>query len=105
MTRPYSTDFYKAIRFLRKKAANHKPFIVRTVPPEKLGDHDGDAIKGSYQNGVIKIARGLDEDSAFETLVHELAHHLDDSGGKWRKPHRDSWGKCYAKIYRALMNE
>lgn len=102
----YGSDFDRCVREMRQSGLFDKPFKVRTISTERLRkEHDGQETFGDYcsETGIIQIARGLALPVAIETLYHELAHHMDQSDGVYpRSHHRDSWGVCYARIYRYL---
>jgi hypothetical protein len=58
--------------------------------------------KGSITRFVIEIDSSLSKLTAIDTLLHEWAHALDqDLHGVAIEPHRDSWGECFAKVWRA----
>lgn len=53
---------------------------------------------------VIAIHNSLPFQTAVDTLLHEYAHALDNGlNGKACEQHRDSWGVCYAKTWRAYL--
>tara|TARA_R100001594_G_scaffold37494_3_gene67856 strand:+ start:10905 stop:11165 length:261 start_codon:yes stop_codon:yes gene_type:complete len=54
----------------------------------------------------IIISRELSRVAAIDTLIHEYAHCLDHlENGLSKKDHRNSWGSCYARCYRAVHKE
>lgn len=56
---------------------------------------------GKINRFVLEIDSSLSQLTAIDTLLHEWAHALDqDLHGIAREPHRASWGKCYAKVWR-----
>lgn len=57
--------------------------------------------RGKITRFVIQIDSNLGQLAAIDTLLHEWAHALDqDMNGMAVEPHRDSWGECYAQIWR-----
>ncbi len=57
---------------------------------------------GKITRFVIQIDSNLGQLTAIDTLLHEWAHALDqDLNGVAVEPHRDSWGECYAQVWRA----
>tara|TARA_B100000745_G_scaffold249676_3_gene171757 strand:+ start:379 stop:732 length:354 start_codon:yes stop_codon:yes gene_type:complete len=112
----YGKKFDKVARFLRKEFPLGVPVVVRTV--EKLrcvdsGDllfgacYSSTTTRGKTKKFVIEVARGLSLDTAIDTLMHEWAHATDqlENGTPERRPHRDSWGAHYARIWRVYTGE
>lgn len=96
MARHYGPKFYRAIRDLRAAGFTDRPCVVRTIPQSRMP-----GICGRYGNGVIEIARGMDESTAADTLIHEWAHHVDMDPGRpenTRAEHRATWGAIYARL-------
>ena len=57
---------------------------------------------------TIDIVRGLEVETAVDTLLHEWAHAVDqmeNGDAKDEDAHRDSWGAAYAKAWRAFTDE
>jgi len=55
-------------------------------------------------SATVRLARGIGEDVALDTLLHEYGHLLDKGPKNARNHHRNSWGVGYAKAYRAWMD-
>lgn len=99
----YGALFDEILQRLRSGGLTERPVRVRTVTAAPLKKHHGCTVYGDYCGGKIRIARGLSMELAIETLIHEFAHHVDQHDGMTcREDHRDSWGKSYAKCFRAV---
>jgi hypothetical protein len=106
MTKPYGGTFDQVVSTLRKHCALTKPakVIIRSLYKQQLC---GCCVayldnEGKIKRFDIEIDRQLSQLTAIDTLLHEWAHALDqDRNGPAREPHRESWGKCYAKVWRA----
>ena len=112
----YGKKFDKIARMLRAEFPVGVPVSIQTVPKLKC-DESGDSLygvcltsvnsRGTVKKFVIQICRGLSLDTAVYTLMHEWAHAIDhlEHGECGDRPHRDSWGKHYARIWRAHTGE
>ena len=112
----YGKKFDKVSRLLRREFPLGVPVIIKTVIKLKCTD-TGDILfgsclalatsRGKVNKFVIEISRGLSLDTAIDTLMHEWAHATDqlENGTPERRPHRDSWGAHYARIWRAYTGE
>ena len=108
----YGKKFDKVSRLLRREFPVGVPVTIKTVVKLRCTD-TGDLLfgsclasttsRGKVKKFVIEIARGLSLDTAIDTLMHEWAHATDqlENGTPERRPHRDSWGAHYARIWRA----
>jgi hypothetical protein len=62
--------------------------------------------QGKIKRFVLEIHNDMAQLTLIDTLLHEWAHALDQSlNGLAKEPHRNSWGKCYAKVWRAYVQQ
>ena len=56
------------------------------------------------KNGKMVITIRENARDIIDTIIHEYAHALDADGrgGFYTDPHGESWGRYYAKVYRAF---
>jgi hypothetical protein len=101
----YGKSFQQVLRLLRREYPLTKPLRVVGKPLEQqrlcgccLSYLNPD---GSISRFVIEIDTGMSLLTAVDTLIHEYAHALDhDLNGIATEPHRESWGVCYARLWR-----
>jgi|TARA_R110000824_G_scaffold82768_9_gene207471 hypothetical protein len=117
MSSKYGKQFDKALRLLREKLPLSVPVSVRTKEELKC-DETGEDLFGQCMahfnrrkrvtRFTIDIVRGLEVETAVDTLLHEWAHAVDqmeNGDAKDEDAHRDSWGAAYAKAWRAFTDE
>ena len=117
MSSKYGKRFDKALRLLREKLPLSVPVRVRTKEELKCGE-TGEDLFGQCMSHfnrrkrvtrfTIDIVRGLEVETAIDTLLHEWAHAVDqmeNGDAKDDDAHRDSWGAAYAKAWRAFTDE
>ena len=106
------------MRVLREKLSLSVPVMVRTRK-KLVCDETGEDLFGqcmAHLNNrkrvtrfTIEIVRGLEVETAIDTLLHEWAHAVDqmENGNPDDDDdtHRDSWGAAYAKAWRAFTDE
>lgn len=105
MPKSYGSTFAQVLGLLRKHCPLRKPIkvVVRSLRKQQLC---GCCIAymsadGKIRRFVIEIDHQLSQLTAIDTLLHEWAHALDqDYNGKAREPHRNSWGKYFAQVWR-----
>jgi len=98
-------SYRKLITILKKRCPPAYPVKVRRV--EMSCQKDGDCSLKECKF-IIRINRNLSEQSAIETLLHEIAHarawsHLHDSlscAEFEERSHDASWGVAYSEVYR-----
>lgn len=103
-----SAKFHAVLRMLRRECQVARPIRVvsKDLNREKLcgccvAYLD---ISGKVSRFVLEIDSNLSPVTAIDTLLHEWAHALDQvSNGVIGEPHRSSWGKCYARVWRAYV--
>jgi hypothetical protein len=109
----YPQEFWDVVERIKKAYPTSAPIRVRTVDASELvkahgcecfGDYMTYERKGKVAYYLVRIARGLDLDSAIECFLHEASHCLDVDTKRCnpRDHHRDSWGQWYAKCYRVI---
>jgi hypothetical protein len=117
MSSKYGKQFDRSARVLRTKLPVSVPVHIRTR--EKLGcSETGDNLfgqcilhydaEGNTTQFTIEIVRGLEVETAIDTLLHEWAHAMDqveNGAADYDDAHRDSWGAAYAKAWRAFTDE
>ena len=103
----YGKKFDNALRRLRGEVPLGAPLKVVTVPQDEVKGLCGYAsIQEEPVSFKIVISKELSKVAAIDTLIHEYAHCLDFlTGNDCRKHHRNSWGVCYARYYRAAHGE
>jgi hypothetical protein len=102
--------FRAVLRMLRKECKISRPIkvISKDLNREKLC---GCCIAYLDDNGkvtrfAIEVDSNLAPVTAIDTLLHEWAHALDQvTNGVTGEPHRSSWGKCYARVWRAYVSK
>jgi|TARA_R110002051_G_scaffold181247_4_gene250713 hypothetical protein len=117
MSSIYGKKFDKALRVLRKKLRLSVPVLVRTKKELKC-EENGEDLFGTCMahfnsrkrvtKFTIEIVRGLEVETAIDTLLHEWAHAMDlmeNGNAEDEDAHRDSWGAAYAKAWRAFTDE
>jgi hypothetical protein len=105
MANGYGAKFEQVKRLLQKHCPTTKPITVyvKNLHSQQLC---GCCLAyldrlGRITRFELKIDRSLSQLTAIDTLLHEWAHAMDqDQNGLAREPHRSSWGKCYAKVWR-----
>jgi len=120
MASHYGGEFDEALRSIREKCFSEirRPVKVRTVEARKftniwnrhlprrpgLGLAVAYNKRGVYTHFEVYVIRHLSMETAIDTLVHEAAHVCDwwHCGDGVRDDHRDSWGKWYSRVYRAI---
>lgn len=109
MAIPYGKSFQYLSRLLRRKFPLSCP--LRLVGKQLLSPRlCGCCVaylssEGMIDRFVIEIDTGLTTPVAVETLLHEYAHAMDqDLNGVALEPHRDSWGVCYAQLWRTYVD-
>ena len=61
---------------------------------------------GTVERFVIEVDKSMSVMAAIDTLLHEWAHALDnEANGVPLEPHRNSWGECYARVWRVYANK
>jgi len=117
MSSKYGKKFDKALRLLRDKLPISVPVRVRTKE-ELVCEESGEDLFGQCMahfnrrkrvtRFTIDIVRGLEVETAVDTLLHEWAHAIDqmeNGDAKDGDAHRDSWGAAYAKVWRVFTDE
>jgi hypothetical protein len=109
MASRYGSKFDKVLRELRKECPISVPIRVTTkdLTGEKLCGCCTAYLsqKGVIENFVIEIDADMPVATAIDTLLHEWAHAMDkQSNGIPMEPHRNSWGECYARVWRVYVN-
>ena len=108
MASRYGKKFDKVLRDLRKECPIEAPIRVVT---KDLGKAKlcGCCIaylrpSGKIERFVIEIDKAMSIAMAIDTLLHEWAHALDkEANGIPMEPHRNSWGECYARVWRVYV--
>lgn len=110
MTFDCSRKFRKLVKTLRQADTVSRP--VRVVRRNMRSQHICGSCTIRFERaGVIRdfrieISTHLDCRASLETLLHEWAHAMDqDKYGIAREPHRASWGKCYAVLWKIYLAE
>lgn len=101
----YGMEHYrKVVKLLKEKFPEHILSVRRLPLSKKIY---GDCIYVKKGNKfLIRIRRDLDEDTAIETLLHEMAHVLSwDEWAKTGLEHGPNWGKAFSKIYTFYVEE
>lgn len=109
MASRYGEKFDHVLRTLRKECPVNIPVKVVTG---NLGQYKlcGSCTafvdtEGNIQSFVIEIDKHMSISAAIDTLMHEWAHAMDkEANGIPNEPHRNSWGVCYARAWRAYFN-
>ena len=76
----------------------------RTEPQVILDGEQCDAVL-EFCDGIhtIHFSRNVPHTQLLDTLIHELAHIIDNHRNGWadnhHDEHRESWGKEYARVY------
>ena len=101
-------NFDHVLRMLRKECPLKAPMrvISRDLQAERLCGSCSTYLTndGAIARFVIEIDASLSAVSAIDTLLHEWAHALDhEKYGVAAESHRDSWGRCYARVWRAYV--
>lgn len=101
-------NFDRVLRMLRKECPLQAPIrvISRDLHIERLCGSCSTYLTadGEISRFVIEIDSSLTAVSAIDTLLHEWAHALDyEKYGIAVESHRDSWGRCYARVWRAYV--
>ena len=110
MVSRYGKKFDRVLRDLRQECPLTIPIQVLTkdLGKEKLC---GCCIayltpKGKISRFVIEVDSNMPILSAIDTLLHEWAHAMDkEANGIPLEPHRNTWGACYAKVWRVYTNK
>lgn len=106
----YGQKFDRILRGLRKGCPVKTPLkvVTKNLSGQKLC---GACIayvspQGEIRKFVIQIDRNKSILTAIDTLLHEWAHALDkEANGIPIEPHRQSWGECYARVWRHYTND
>lgn len=108
--RYYDRAFDDAARKLRREVPLSVPVKIETSkaikhPDGKVLADCTDYYCGNKLAGFrIRVLRGQSLGAAIDCLIHEYAHALDRlQQPNPRIDHRESWGKCYAKCYQAVL--
>jgi hypothetical protein len=109
MASHYGRKFDEVLRDLRRECTLRTP--VRVVTKD-LGSMKlcGCCLAylrcdGTIERFVIKVDKSMTIEAAIETLLHEWAHAMDkEANGIPLEPHRNSWGECYARVWRVYVN-
>ena len=101
-------NFDHVLRMLRKECPLKSPMRVvsRDLQAERLCGSCSTylTMAGEIDRFVIEIDSNLNQVSAIDTLLHEWAHAMDlERYGLATESHRDSWGRCYARVWRAYV--
>ena len=117
MSSKYGKRFDKALRLLREKLPLSAPVCVRTKEDLRC-EETGEDLLGQCMaqfnsrkrvvRFTIEIVRGLEVETAIDTLLHEWAHAVDmleNGDARDEDAHRDSWGAAYAKAWRVFTDE
>lgn len=97
--------FWRVLRWLRRTCPLGLPVSVRCkdLRVQQLCGCCYAYIntKNEIYRFVIEIDCSLGRVAAVDTLLHEWAHALDQvRDGIAAEPHRESWGSCFAEIWR-----
>lgn len=109
-TEGQGAKFSAVLRILRKECKVARPVkvISKDLNREKLC---GCCIAyldtaGKITRFVIEVDSNLAPVTAIDTLLHEWAHALDQvAHGVTGEPHRNSWGKFYAQVWRVYVSK
>lgn len=108
MPNRYGYKFKKLVKLLLAKCPPTQPIQVttRNMTKQQLCGSCLTYVdkKGKIRRFVLEINSDMSQLTAIDTLLHEWAHALDQSlNGLSREPHRNSWGECYAKVWRIYV--
>lgn len=109
MASKYGKKFDNVLRELRKSCPVKAPVKV-TVKDLKKQKLCGSCTAYVNDNGIIssfliELDSSMSLSAAIDTLLHEWAHAMDkELNGLPTEPHRNSWGACYAKTWRAWLD-
>lgn len=109
MASRYGKKFDEVLRDLRRECPLATPIkvVTRDLGKVKLC---GCCIayltpSGKIERFVIEIDKNMSIATAIDTLLHEWAHAMDkEANGIPLEPHRNSWGECYARVWRVYTN-
>lgn len=105
----YGKRFDEVLQLLRKNCPIKIPtkVVVRDLSKAKLCGSCTAYIgkNGKIQKFLIEVDKNMSTNSAIDTLMHEWAHAMDkEANGIPKEAHRNSWGVCYAKLWRMYVN-
>lgn len=105
MASRYGKKFDQLLRKLRKDCPISLPVkvVTKDLGKQKLCGCCYAYLTpgGKIDHFVIEIDRNMGILTAIDTLLHEWAHAMDkELYGIPLEPHRNSWGECYAKVWR-----
>jgi len=109
MASRYGKKFDQLLRDLRRECPLEAPIKVITCDLRKA-KLCGNCIayltpRGKIERFVIEIDKNIPYVTAIDTLLHEWAHAMDkEANGIPSEPHRNSWGVCYARVWRVYIN-
>ncbi len=109
MASHYGLKFDRVLRALRTECAVREPVqvVTKSLKTQKmcgccLTYKSGN---GKITNFRIEIDNELSWLTAIDSLLHEWAHAMDQSRyGSFSEPHRASWGRCYARVWRCYID-
>ena len=109
MASHYGVKFDRVLRALRVECPVREPVkvVTKSLKAQRMC---GCCLTYKTANGKIsgfriEIDNELSWLTAVDSLLHEWAHAMDQSkNGTFSEPHRDSWGRCYARVWRCYIN-
>lgn len=109
MSKYYDSAFARVVRKLRTEIPLGVPVRIQTadkIPGDAFADCTPYFAGDDLVAFRIRVKRGQPIDSAVDCLIHEYAHALDRIlQPNNRLDHRESWGRCYAKCYQAVLGK
>lgn len=103
-TRNQRRFWLAAVKALKRELPCSHPVLVRVCNVPKDTAADCVLSGGKWR---IRIGSYLPYGSRVDSLIHEYAHALDDCMRHRtdEAAHGESWGVCYAKCYRVVLEQ